>query len=338
MKNLIAFLIVILSFLMIVSCKKETVTTQVVIPTVTTLDSVSIAQVTAISGGNIPYEGGRSVTDRGVCWSSLHTPTIKDSLTHDGNGSGMFISYLFNLKLNHTYRLRAYATNSGGTAYGQEITFTTLNTGNLVFNPFCTYGTLTDIDGNTYKTIQIGTQLWMAENLKTLRFCNGDLVGTTTPANSADNFQLGASYQWSFKGNENNVIEYGRLYTWYAANDDRKICPVGWHVPTDTEWSTLSTYLGGENFAGGLLKEAGLLHWLAPNTGATNQSGFTALPAGIRPVNGKFDFAGYICIFWSSTIKDSWAWSRELDLQAHKMFRAEDVKEYGFSIRCISDN
>src|SRR4029078_12512714 len=137
-----------------------------------------------------------------------------------------------------------------------------------------TPATVTDIDGNVYHTVTIGTQVWMVENLKTTKYRNGDLIGTTIPATLDISSESTPKYQWAYKGEESNVATYGRLYTWYAVADSRNVCPTGWHVPSDAEWTTLTTYLGGESVAGGKLKENGTVHWESPNTGATNESGF----------------------------------------------------------------
>jgi len=142
--------------------------------------------------------------------------------------------------------------------------------------------TVTDVDGNVYHTVEIGTQVWMVENLKTTKYRNGDLIGTTTPATLDISSEATPKYQWAFEGNESNVNTYGRLYTWWAVTDIRGVCPTGWHVPTEDDWITLTTYLGGEDVAGGKLKEAGTTHWWAPNEGATNSSGFTALPGYVH--------------------------------------------------------
>ena len=174
-------------------------------------------------------------------------------------------------------------------------------------------GTVTDIEGNVYKTIQIEiptgnsksiettqaiTQIWMAENLKTTKYSNGDLIGTTTPATLNIYNEAMPKYQWAYEGNENYVDTYGRLYTWWAVTDNRNVCPTGWHVPTDDEWTKLVVFLGGKddgygiwNAAGGKLKEAGTKHWSSPNTGAVNSLGFTALPGGYRYGEGSmFDY------------------------------------------------
>ena len=138
---------------------------------------------------------------------------------------------------------------------------------------------MTDIDGNEYKTITIGTQTWMAENLRTTKYRNGD------PITYIGGFDWGTSLSGAYCWINNNVafkVTYGGSYNWFAIADNRNIAPVGWHVPTDTEWATLTDYLGGTNVAGDKLKETGTMHWPTPNSGATNSSGFTALPGGYR--------------------------------------------------------
>jgi uncharacterized protein (TIGR02145 family) len=143
-------------------------------------------------------------------------------------------------------------------------------------------GTLTDIDGNIYQTVTIGTQVWMKENLKTTHYRNGDSIGTTYPATYNYMSESNPKYQWAYSGNDSFANIYGRLYTGYAATDSRKVCPTGWHVPTSNEWKTLIDYLGGGMVAHGKLKESGTTHWESPNSDATNESGFTGLPGGLR--------------------------------------------------------
>src|SRR5664279_2839934 len=117
-----------------------------------------------------------------------------------------------------------------------------------------------NIDGNVYTSVNIGTQVWMVGNLKTTKYSNGELIGTTTPATLDISLETTPKYQWAYDGNESDVSIYGRLYTWYAVTDSRNICPTGWHVPTDAEWTTLNTYLGDDSVAGGKLKETGITH------------------------------------------------------------------------------
>ena len=199
--------------------------------------------------------------------------------------------------------------------------------------------TATDIDGNVYNTVTIGAQVWMKENLKTTKYRNGDAIGTTSPATLDISGETSPKYQWAYDGNESNAAVYGRLYTWYAATDSRGLCPTGWHVPTDAEWTTLTDYLGGEAVAGGKIKEAGTAHWNSPNTGADNSSGFTALPGGVRFISGKFANVGYDGFWWSAT-EDSaaTAWLRNLNYTFNNAVLSYDRKSFGFSVRCVKDS
>jgi uncharacterized protein (TIGR02145 family) len=138
------------------------------------------------------------------------------------------------------------------------------------------FNNVTDIDGNVYSTVTIGTQVWMAEDLKTTHYTDGTPIPYVTDNPEIVNLKSGA-YCW-FNNEESNKTIYGAVYNWYATAD--KLCPVGWHVSTYSDWATLIDYCGGWELAGGKLKEAGAIHWDAPNTGATNETGFTALPAG----------------------------------------------------------
>ena len=201
--------------------------------------------------------------------------------------------------------------------------------------------TVTDIDGNVYHTVTIGTQTWMLEDLKTTRYRNGDFIGTTSPATLDISSESTPKYQWAYAGNDSNVATYGRLYTWYAATDKRNICPVGWHVPTKVEWDILINYLGGEKAAQGKLKEAGTKHWNSPNTDATNESGFTALPGGNRWPNGRFLGLGDFTHWWTATEYESdpqMAWRRMLSKDAPvSNFKGSSGKGVGWLIRCIKD-
>lgn len=162
-------------------------------------------------------------------------------------------------------------------------------------------GVVTDVDGHVYSTVTIGRQVWMGENLKTTRYSNGDSIGTTYPPTLDIFGEINPKYQWAYEGIEDNAIIYGRLYTWYTIADGRNVCPTGWHVPSESEWTELITYLGGEEIAGGKLKEAGLEHWNETNVGATNESGFTALPGGLRGNLNNFGVLGIRGHWWSAT-------------------------------------
>jgi uncharacterized protein (TIGR02145 family) len=193
-----------------------------------------------------------------------------------------------------------------------------------------------DIDGNSYKTVKIGNQIWMAENLKVTHYQNGDPIPNITNGDEWTETQQGT--YCNYDNDENNVETYGRLYNWFSVNDKRGLAPKGWHIPTAEEWQTLIVYLGGRMIAGGKLKEEGTALWISPNGGATNESGFTALPGGYRDYDGYYDAMGGNGCFWSSTeSSNSSAWYRVLDCSDSEVSRYGDNKGNGFSVRCIRD-
>lgn len=311
------------------SCKKDDNNPNLSIPVLTTSSITDITQTSANCGGNISSIGRTNVTYRGVCWSKGESPTVADSKTTDSADNGGFISKITGLIPNTTYYIRAYATNSYGTGYGKAFSFTTLQEIN---------STVTDIEGNVYKTVIIGKQIWMAENLKTTKYRNGDLIGTTSSANLDISGESTPKYQWSYDGNESNVAAHGRLYTWYAVTDNRNICPSGWHIPTDAEWTALTDYLEGELVAGDKLKETGTTHFNPPNSGATNESGFTALPGGYRYSTGTFNFLGNYGYWWSASESSTGSsWYRNVYYNYNNVYRQHNIKKIGFSVRCIKD-
>ncbi len=197
------------------------------------------------------------------------------------------------------------------------------------------YETVTDIDGNIYKTITIGDQVWMMENLKVRRYRNGDLIPTVTDDTEWAGLISGACCEIN---NVGNVATYGRLYNWDAVDDSRNIAPEGWHVPTHDEWQQLVTYLGGESVAGGKIKETGTEHWDSPNTGATNESDFTALPGGYRTNNGNFDTVGGYAYFWSiSPAYGDFAWMQYLVYYESTLPENVLPRNCALSVRCVKD-
>lgn len=306
------------------------------------------------SGGVSPQ-----FVNRGICWSNIISePTISNDNTWDKflGGIGSYTCTMIDLTPGTIYYVRAYAYNcllgspsNGCTGYGNVVSFTTTGSvvGNIVFNPDVTYGSLTDIDGNIYKAIKIGSQTWIAENLKTTKYNDGtdipdvtDLTywfRRTTPA-----------YCWYLNDAATYKNTYGALYNWYTVNTG-KLCPTGWHVPSDAEWTTLTTYLGGDSIAGGKLKETGTTHWITTYAGVTNSYGFTALPGGNRwgvqtePLS-YFEDLGYRGYFWSTAEYNDlgygfyggydWFFSKN---SAH-CGRSIDEKSQGLSVRCIKDN
>jgi uncharacterized protein (TIGR02145 family) len=212
--------------------------------------------------------------------------------------------------------------------------------GGIVFNPNLTYGTVTDIAGNVYKTITIGTQTWMAENLKTTKYRDGTAIPNVT--SNAQWYDLSTGAFCDYGNTSDNSTTYGKLYNWYAVSDVRNICPSGWHVPNDTEMEKLGAYLGGYQVVGGKMKETGITHWYLSNEGATNQSGFTGLPGGMRYFDGPFidiHLGGY---WWSSSQANDY-----YNLESHYYFLSGygdnnfldgyGNKTNGMSVRCMKD-
>ena len=193
---------------------------------------------------------------------------------------------------------------------------------------------VTDIDGNVYRTITIGTQTWMVENLKVTRYRNGDALPNVTNGTEWNNLTTGA--YCDYENTASNSTVYGKLYNWHAVFDSRNIAPTGWHVASDAEWTTLTTFLGGEDVAGGKLKEKGTAHWLSPNYGATNETGFSALPGG-NYNGGSYNDLGSNGYWWSSTEYSSSAWNRYMNNTHGEVYRTSNNQSVGFSVRCVRD-
>jgi len=195
---------------------------------------------------------------------------------------------------------------------------------------------VTDIDGNTYKTVKIGTQVWMAENLKTTRYNDGINIPLITNDTSWRN-RTAPGYCWYNNDETTYKGTYGALYNGYTVNTG-KLCPTGWHVPVWEEWQELRTFLGDTITGGGKLKESGTAHWLAPNKGADNSSGFTALAAGIRYFEGSYSSVLYYTSIWSSTeISSNDEWYLSLYFGDAVVNLSHISENYGFSVRCVKD-
>ncbi len=197
--------------------------------------------------------------------------------------------------------------------------------------------TVTDYDGNVYTTVTIGTQVWMKENLKVTHYKNGTAIPNVSVVNDWVNLTTGGYCDYN-----NAATAYGKLYNWFAVSNTAKLCPTGWHIPSNTEWSTFTSFLGDTSVAGGKMKETGTTHWNSPNTSATNSSSFTGLPGGYRDYFGVFNSMGNSGRWWSATevggLFVSKAWSREL---TYNSAIAGSIREYendGLSVRCIKDN
>jgi uncharacterized protein (TIGR02145 family) len=247
-----------------------------------------------------------------------------DSLTYPSNNQ-------FNIHLNNG-SVQIFLLSSV-----DSVTFFT----STQFNTGLSYGSVKDIEGNTYKTIQIGSQIWMAENLRVAKFRN-----STAVQNIADSLEWVNVYDnntqiptWAYYQNDPSYNEvYGKLYNWFATINPNGICPQGWHVPTDREWTTLINFLGGEAVAAGKMKSAGTQYWKIPNVEATNSSGFSALAGGLRFYYSSFNFLFDFGAWWSATAdNDTRSWARYLSYENGSVFRTSSIKENGFSIRCLKD-
>ena len=323
------------------------------LPTVITLQATNVTGTSAQCGGNIPSDGGSAITARGICWSVSSNPTIDGDHTTNGTGAGTFYANLYDLQSGTTYHVRAYATNSIGTEYGNEVTFTTA-TPTVDGEPCPGMPTVTDVDGNIYNTVAIGQQCWMKENLKTTQFSDG----TSIPWSSS-NSTVPARYNPG--GNASNVSTYGYLYNWYAVMNGNAssnsnpspvqgVCPSGWHVPSNMEWSQMTGYVSAftdfqcDNNAQNIAKAlASTTNWSAIgsilcavgyNTNLNNATGFSALPGGTR--TGSVGTDGY---FWTCTQSDvSTAYAIHLAYNSPSLtVGADNAKTAGYSVRCVSD-
>jgi uncharacterized protein (TIGR02145 family) len=295
------------------------------LPTVTTATITKLKATTATSGGAISNDGGAPITARGVCWSSEAEPTVGlTTKTSDGTSTGNFISNITNLSPSTVYYIRAYATNSVGTAYGENILFTT---------PVAPVPN-SDADGNVYTTVTIGTQTWMVENLRTTKYNDGTSIANSTEwgATSA------GAYCW-YNNDDLNKSTYGALYNWHAVNSG-KLAPEGWHIATDAEWNTLIEFLGGEAIAGEKIKDqVQNSFWDILSLPASNSSGFKALGSGYREA-AEFSGNSIVARWWTPTasIDDtSLAILKSVYYQDNALSSFASEKSNGCSVRCVKD-
>ena len=297
-------------------------------------NSVSLIKVTTTTA-IIDYEIGVpgesfSIDEVDICISTNPDPTIEGThflIQEDQLGKNDTIK---NLTPNTTYYVRGYVKNESGFAYSPEISFTTWE------------DTLTDIAGNIYPVKTIGSKVWMTKNLATSKFNDGTII-----PNIQDNLEWSSTSGSAYCSYTN----YGKLYNYYAVADNRKLCPSGWHVPTDSEWKSLEMYLGmTQNQAdatgfrgtdeGGKMKYSilDIDVWKVPNSGATNSSGFSAQGGGYRYDNGILTNSSMSANFWTSSEFDATsAWSRSLSYNNAQISRLSISKKYGFSVRCVKD-
>jgi uncharacterized protein (TIGR02145 family) len=338
---------IILMIIVFQGCSKEK--TPDPVPVLITNEITKLTHIHAVSGGKVTDEGGLKILSAGICWSTSQQPTINDSRTEDFyQNTGMVLSYFTGLSPKTSYYLRAYATTDAGTGYGNQIQFTT----SADYTGLT--GNLSDNDGNIYKTVGIGSQTWMAENLKTTKFNDGTLIPNVSTDQSWTAL-TSAGYS-IYENKPLNKSVYGNLYNWYAINSsgngNKNVCPTGWHVPADADWATLTSYVGetvrGEwsyntewealNIAGKMLKESGTVHWKSPNPGI-DALGFGALPGGLRYQNGFYDAIGRTGLWWSSsTYNDTQGRFVTVEFASESGFFSENWdKTIGLSVRCVKD-
>ena len=312
---------------------------------------------TAASGVNsvVPYTGGNGGTYPAQSIGSTGVTGLIATLAGGTLASGTG---------NLTYIINGTPATSGTASFalsigGQSCMFTrTVEATDIgiinhscgatnVHNPTVPYGRMTDQEGNEYRTVQIGSQIWMAENLKTTRYRNGIIIPEITNPDDWANNTIGG--YCSYNNNTSNDCPYGKLYNWYAVNNTNQLCPKGWHVPTDAEWNILIANLdpsynptadGSQSaIAGGKMKSTGTQYWQSPNQDATNSSGWSGLSGGYRyDQYGTFNSIGTSGIWWSSTeYRISWAWYRTLVHESSMVNRLHTLKTYGFSVRCVKD-
>ena len=254
------------------------------IPVVSTKDVTEIKKTSVKCGGIVKSDGGKEISERGICWGLNSNPTVADNKLIDNGGEDDFETVISGLAENTKYYVRSFAKNEKGVAYGNEISFTTLSGENMV----------TDYEGNVYRTVKIGNQTWMAENLRSKKYSDGTAI----------------SEVYAYGGNEDIVVTYGRHYTWKAAmrnsvtEKTQGACPTGWHVPSADEWDEMITLLGGNDVAGGKLKETGTDYWNAPNVGADNSSGFSAVGAGLVKSGSEGNLKTWAYFYSSTRLED----------------------------------
>jgi uncharacterized protein (TIGR02145 family) len=302
--------------------------------------------------GTIVSLGNKEINELGFCWSESVNPEINGSLIKLGsrNSAGSFSITVYDVLPRTTYYVKAFAITNSITYYGDEKSFTTPDTLPLL---------IIDIDHNIYYTVKIGDQIWMSDNLKATRYSDGSTIPRVEERLAWFDFSLYTrAYCW-YENYGAIGTTYGGLYTWptamniYSENDIKPgnvqgVCPDGWHLPDDSEWKKLEIFLGmsqteadrenwrGEN-EGSSLKHEGIQYWTSPNTGSTNESGFSALPAGWRDGAGYFRNLGTSARFWSSSKRADYAWVRQLDYNSSRIYRGTIGLYEGISVRCIKD-
>ncbi len=303
--------------------------TGIAAPSVTTGQVTGVTNNSAICAGTVTYSGGAPVLEKGICWSQTPDPDLDDSHASVSAGTDTYTCTLTGLSSGSRYYARAYVKNEVGTGYGEQVVFNTK---------------VTDIEGNMYGTVYIGNQVWMTENLRTTRL-NDD----TQIPNIIDNDEWisvsTSAYCW-YNNDKTFKPTYGALYNWFTINSG-KLCPAGWHVPSDTEFNSLEIALGMQADQSHVWGWRGTNHGfkMKNNTGwgengnGNNSSGFSAIPGGYRfGADGTFVFQTTITYWWASTENDAdRGWYRRLDSASDQVYRASTSKKGGKYVRCVKD-
>lgn len=341
-KNIGITLFTIASSLIILTnaCSKDS-GEQIELPELQTFEVSNTTYNKVTCGGSISTNGSAMIIERGICWSTEPTPITTDySKTDVTDESNDFLIDIEDLASNTTYSVRAYVTNSEGTSYGQEVSFTLWL--NAPDEP------VTDIDNNSYSTVKIGNQVWMKENLKVTHYKNGDPITNITLHDDSQWLSITSGAYCSYEDDLKNAEKYGYLYNGYAVIDDSAICPEGWHIPSKEEWTILTDYLGGDLTAGNLLKHNNEKEWEYYNLNTNNLSGFSILPAGARihlfeDNNSLYAYKNRQAYFWipeenieyDGTVY-MWYSNSQSEVQWARIGNNGD-KNAGLSIRCVKD-
>jgi len=316
-------------------------------PTVSTSTDSLFISTGAYVGGNVTYDGGAVVSERGVFWGASPNPEITGTKIVLGSGLGSFRSFLAGLNPNTKYYQKAYAVNKSGIGYGSQVSF---YTGQLVDN-----SPIFDIEGNIYPIKLIGSQVWMTENLKTTKYADGSSIPLVISNTDWSLFSPNSTAYCWYNNDIKNKDIYGALYTWTAATKGVAsntipskvlgVCPTGWHLPSMPEWAQLIEYLGGEKVAANKMKESGSLHWIIPLNSSglypnvsTNESGFSALPGGNRDGSGRFYYMGIEGYWWSSSSNNvNPATASFFNIWNKGTRYSGSEKIFGCSVRCLRD-
>jgi uncharacterized protein (TIGR02145 family) len=303
-------------------------TTSTAAPVLKTIVISEVTDHTAMSGGKITYDGGAGIIAKGICWSTSPEPDIYDFFTCNGTDTSSYKSKMTGLVSGTRYYIRAFAQNKAGIAYGEQLVFNTK---------------IADVEGNLYSTVTIGSQVWMAENLKSTKYNNNTPI-PNVPDNTAWINLTTPGYCW-FANDIKYKDTYGALYNWFTVNTGI-LCPAGWHVPTDAEYKTLELYLGlpSDQLDGWEWRGTDQGTQMKTTTGwdnggnGTNSSGFSAVAGGYRyGATGAFNANGILTYWWTADYSADYGWYRRLDGAYNGIYRAFTSKKGGKYVRCVKN-